>query len=95
MASMYDINKHYGTPAKRGVEVRVKKMGYSSQEYFIYGKIKSTPRRGMYFNVILQNGRKKTFHPYDLDYRINDVWVLGSDLKQHYDAVWDKFNKMG
>lgn len=93
MASMYNINRYYHTPAKKGMEVRVAKLGYSSQEFFIYGSILSTPRRGMYFNVVLQNGQKQTFHPYDLDYKVDGVWVNGSELKQKHDAAWDKFNE--
>jgi len=86
MATLTSIRKRYAVPAKRGMQARDIYNGTT-------GVITGAPRSYMRVNIRDTNGKTQSYHPFELDYLVDNEWVNGKALQHKYDSRWDEWNK--
>jgi hypothetical protein len=77
------IRDYYRIPATRGCTVRVRindKPGTITSAYGFRLRV----------NV---DGRVGIYHPYDLDYLVDDEWLDSKPVRDTHEALWGEFNK--
>jgi len=77
------IRSYYRVPADVGGSVWVRNTGKS-------GTITGTEQAWLTVSV---DGRVGNYHPYDLDYLVDGVWVASEPIRAAHDEAWDRFNQ--
>ena len=81
--SIQQIRDYYRVPATQGCTVRVQfngQVGTITSAYGFYLRAKVDGHVGIY-------------HPYDLDYLVDDEWVDSNPIREAHNRAWDQFNR--
>lgn len=80
---MQQIRDYYRVPATRGLTVRVQFNGQTGTITSAYG-----------FHLRAKvDGRVGIYHPYDLDYLVDDEWIDSNPIREAHNRAWDQFNR--
>ena len=80
---MQQIRDYYRVPATPGRTIRVQFNGQT-------GTI--TSAYGFYLRAKV-DGQVGIYHPYDLDYLVDDEWIDSNPIREAHNRAWDQFNR--